>query len=414
LLSVFLTVLASAGMASSQQAPAPATKPTDDTIEVHLGKGFDALKEDRYEEAASEFQAALALDPTLVERARFFLAVALFEQHKSSESRSEFEAVRREVGDHPNVLYYLGRLDLEDQNFESAIDNLSKAIVKPPFPDTSYYLGFAYFKQGDLLAAEKWLKKAARLNPNDARVQYQLGFVYRKEGREEEAKKAMTLSEEVRQSGDDETRLRTECGEKLDQGPREDAYAVCDQLYDPNDAEKLTALGVVYAQHGDLEAALKPFRRAAELAPQTLQMQYNLAQTYYQLNRFEEARVPLANAIRRWPDLFQLNTLYGKVLFKLGQESPAYEALRHAHHLNPQDPATTDMLFLTTMGLARKNENAHQYPESLRYLEQAEKLKPQEPAPHRFKAEIYTATGHTAQAATEQQESERLAKAFEK
>jgi len=25
--------------------------------------------------------------------------------------------VRREVGDHPNVVYYLGRLDLMDQNF---------------------------------------------------------------------------------------------------------------------------------------------------------------------------------------------------------------------------------------------------------------------------------------------------------
>jgi Flp pilus assembly protein TadD len=47
--------------------------------------------------------------------------------------------------------------------------------------------------------------------------------------------------------------------------------------------EKLTALGTIYGQRGDLEAALKPFRRAAELAPQSPQMQYNLALAYFQL-----------------------------------------------------------------------------------------------------------------------------------
>jgi hypothetical protein len=42
---------------------------------------------------------------------------------------------------------------------------LNEAVVKPPFPDPAYYLGFVYFKQGDLTAAEKWLKEAAQLNP---------------------------------------------------------------------------------------------------------------------------------------------------------------------------------------------------------------------------------------------------------
>ena len=36
-------------------------------------------------------------------------------------------------------------------------------------------------------------------------------------------------------------------------------------------------------------------------------MQYNLAFTYFELNRVEEARVPIARAYERWPDLFQLH-----------------------------------------------------------------------------------------------------------
>jgi Tfp pilus assembly protein PilF len=91
-----------------------------ETAEAHLGRGYDALRQDRYQTAADEFRAALQLDQKLVTRARFPLAVALFELKQTADARREFEAVRLETGDHPNVLYYLGRLDLQDGNFASA------------------------------------------------------------------------------------------------------------------------------------------------------------------------------------------------------------------------------------------------------------------------------------------------------
>jgi Flp pilus assembly protein TadD len=397
------------GRAASQEAPA-AVPSAVGTPEAHLGKGYDALKQDMYEVAVSEFRAALQLDPSLVLKARFPLAVALFELHRSDEARRELEAVRHEVGDHPNVLYYLGRLDLEDRNFDSAIRNLSKAAAQPPFPDTAYYLGFAYFKRGNLADAEKWLKEAARLNPRDARVLYQLGFVYRKEGREQEAKKTLAASEELRRHDDSEALLKTECGKKLDQGPRDEARSFCEQLYAPDDAAKLTALGTIYGQHGDLEAALKPFRRAAELEPHSPQMQYNLALTYYQLNQFEEARPPLAKAIQRWPDLFQLNALYGADLLKLGENAAAYPALHHAHQLNPEDSGTTDLLYKIALTLAQKSRSEQRYVNALRYLEEAAKLRPREAEPHRSMAEIYTLTHHPAEATAEGLKADRLSK----
>jgi Flp pilus assembly protein TadD len=364
--------------------------------------------------AVAEFRAALKLDPKLALRARFPLAVALFEMKKGDEARREFETVRRETGDHPNVSYYLGRIDLDDQQFDSAILNLSQAIAKAPFPDTAYYLGFAYYKQGDLGAAEKWLKEAAQLIPHDSRVQYQLGVVYRKQGREEEAKQAMALSGEQHQRDSSETQLRLECGKKLDQIPRDEARAFCEQLYDPDDAEKLTKLGTIYGQHGDAVDALKPLRRAAELAPQSPQMQYNLALAYYQLSQFEEARAPLSKAVARWPDIFQLAALYGAVLSKLGEDLPAYQALQHAHELNAQDPATGDLLYLTMLALARKAQGDRQYSTALRYFQEAAKLKPQEPAPHRGLADVYELTGRAQQSLSEQREADRLASIFDR
>jgi tetratricopeptide (TPR) repeat protein len=406
-----LAMITPSGRGFAFQETSAITSTPSDTPEAHLGRGYDALKQDRYDAAAGEFRAALKIDPKLTLRARFPLAVALFELHKSDEARRELEVVRREVGDHPNVLYYLGRLDLDARNFDSAIRNLNQAAAKPPFPDTAYYLGYAYFKQGDLTSAEKWLKVAAETNPRDARVQYQLGSVYRKQGREQDAQEAVATSEELRQRDTNESRIKLECAQKLDQGPREEAFAICEQLYDPANAEKLTALGTTYGQHGELERALKPLHRAAELAPQSPQMQYNLAYAHYQLNQLEEARAPLANALQRWPDLFQLNALYGAVMLKLRQYRPAYDALHHAYQLNPQDPATSELLHTVTVTLASKSQAARQYSDSLRYFEEAATLRPQEPEPHRRMAEIYAALGRPAQAKAEQQKADSLTRA---
>ena len=411
LATVLWTLLALCALAAKGTCQASAGSPgAAATAETHLGNGYEALKNDRYDEAVSEFRTALDLDPKLVQRARFPLAVAFFEMHKPEEARREFDEVRREVGDHPNVLYYLGRLDLEGGNYQGAIHNLTQAAAQPPFPDTAYYLGFACFKQGDLTSAEKWLKEAAKANARDSRVQYQLASVYRKLGREDEAKQALALSKELRQRDDSESQLRRECGEKLEKGPREEAHALCDQLYDPDNAERLTSLGTLYGQHGDPEAALKPFRRAAELAPHSPQMQYNLAMVYYQLNRFAEAKAPLSGALKRWPDLFQLNSLYGAVLLQLGEEQQGYAALQHAHELNPQDAGTSDLLYRAALALAQKSQGARQYADSLRYLGEAAKLRPKEPEPHQRMAAIYTLTARTAEATAEQREAERLAK----
>ena len=377
--------------------------------EAHVSRGYDALKQDRYTVAVDEFRAALVLDPTLVLRARFPLAVALFEMHKSDDARRELEAVRQVVGDHPNVMYYLGRLDLLDHKFPDAVQHFNKALAKPPFPDTYYYLGYAYFRQGDLSAAENWLKQAAVATPHDSRVPYQMGFVYRQQGRKEESDKAFAEAEQLRKRDADEARIQSECVKELDQGPGAEARAICDQLYDAGDADRLTELGTLYGQHGDYEAALKPLQRAAELSPQSPQTQFNLAMDYFQLKRFQEARAPLQSALKRWPDLFPLNALYGAVLWKLGEELPAYQALQHAHELNPGDSGTVDLLYTASLELAGKSQDIRQYSDALQYCQKAAALRPAEAEPHRRMARIYALTGRPAQASAEQQQAHRLA-----
>jgi tetratricopeptide (TPR) repeat protein len=399
------------GFAQDHAENTAGTVASGETPQAHLGAGYEDLKNNRYEGAAREFRAALALDPKLVLQARFPLAVSLFELHRTEEARHEFEAVRREAGDHPNVEYYLGRLNLSEGKLDAAILELNKAVAHPPFPDTAYYLGYAFLKRHDLRPAEQWLIKAAELAPRDAAVQYQLGLLYSEAGRKEEAQRAYSRSEQLRQHDAEVDRLRVECKQRLNQGSLDNARPVCEQLFDPDDAEKLTMLGTIYGEGGYYAEALKPLRRAAELSAGSPQMQYNLAFDYFQLNRYAEAREPLAKAVERWPDLYPLNVLLGAVLSKLGEELSAYRVLRHAHELNPRDPSTAATLYEVTFKLGQKTLAGKQYAESQRYLSEAARLRPQEPEPHHLLAEIYDVTGQRSEAAEERRQLERLAAA---
>jgi predicted Zn-dependent protease len=92
----------------------------------------------------------------------------------------------------------------------------------------------------------------------------------------------------------------------------------------------------------------------------------------------------------------------------LGEERQAYEALHHAHELNPQDPGAKDYLYQVTMSLAQKSLAGEEYPSSQRYLGEASRLRPQQPEPHRLLAEIYDATGRQAEAAEERRQADEL------
>ena len=393
---------------SQDHAGSPAAVPPGNTTQSHLGAGYDDLKNSRYEAAAREFRAALTLDPKLVMQARFPLGVSLFESHQPEKARLQFEIVRREAGDSPSVEYYLGRLDLAEGKLDGAIAELTKAAAQPPFPDTASYLGSAYLKRHDLASAEKWLRKAADLAPHDPAVEFALGQLYKEQGNTDAAQQAFSRSEELRRRQEEVDRLRVDCTQKLAQAPLGQARAVCDQLFDPDDVEKLTILGTLYGNHGDTEAALKPLRRAAELSPNSPQMQYNLAMCYFQLGRYQEARQALAKAVEQWPDLFPLSALYGAVLEKLGEDLPAYVAYHHAHELNPQDANAASALYALALNLGEKSSSANHYADAMRYLNEAALLRPQEAEPHRRLAAVYEAAGRRKEAEAEQREADRV------
>jgi tetratricopeptide (TPR) repeat protein len=297
----------------AQSGPSPA----NDNVEIHLARGHEALKNNRMREAEKQFRAALALNPRLTLRARFPLAVTLFNLQDREEARKQFQLIRAQTGDDPDLSYYLGRLDLMDGKLDSAIRNLTIAVSNPPFPDAPYYLGYAYLRKGDAASAEKWLKKAAELSPRDSRVQLRLGNTYRAMGRIAQSEKAFARSAELHRQDVTATEQALECGRDLQTLPLAQARLACEKLFDPEDMGKLVSLGVLYGQHGDYVDAVAPFGAAVELNPDSYENQYNLGLTYFRLRLYREARLPLEKAVALRPDVFEVNAPLGATLYAL-------------------------------------------------------------------------------------------------
>src|SRR5207249_8206505 len=137
-------------------------------------------------------------------------------------------------------------------------------------------LGSAYLKQGKLEAAKKWLQKAAELNPRDFRVFDHMARVYMKVGRRSEAEQQFALSSSLRQHYNEASRQGLDCIQALTTQALEEARATCQKLFDPTDPDKLVTLGMIYGNQDHYAESIKPFERAAQLDPDSFEVQHNL------------------------------------------------------------------------------------------------------------------------------------------
>jgi Flp pilus assembly protein TadD len=390
---------------ATQFIPAVAQSPD---VQAHVGKGYELEKDDRFAEAAAEFQAALAIDPNLP-RARYQLAVCYFALARHDDARREFTRLRTETRNDPSVVYFLGRLDLVEHHPDAAIGELQSVVAKPPFPDTAYYLGSAYLEKGDLTSADRWFKKALPLNPRDFRIPDHLARIDQREGHSAEAEQQYTLASRLRENYNQAAQEGVDCTAALDKGATDSSQNACGKLNQPDDPDRLTSLGMIYGRHGLYAAAVEPLRRAAELDPDSYEIEHNLGLTYFRLKRYQDARGPLERAVALRPDFFDSNALLGATLFALQQDAEAYRVLDHAHKLNPQDADTRELLFKSATILGTENYQAKRYGEAVKFLQTAEELNPQDPQVHMRLSVVYAEAGDRQRADLEKQTAQRLA-----
>ena len=92
---------------------------------------------------------------------------------------------------YPYILNYLAYLWVDNnRNLDKAEKMLIKAVEDSNYQDGAIIdsLGWLYFKKGEMQLAEKWITDAYKLEPSEPEIIDHLSQVYKRQGRNKEAK----------------------------------------------------------------------------------------------------------------------------------------------------------------------------------------------------------------------------------
>lgn len=144
----------------------------------HMRAGLQARKEQRWQDAAREFEAALRLAPNVAE---VWANLGVVRQNQG-QMAAAVEAFRKALELKPNlpgVDGYLGYALLMTGRAEAAVPHLEKAYKEAPGnPRLGGWLGLAYLESGDYRKAVRQLEAARRQTPKDLNVLLYLARAY--------------------------------------------------------------------------------------------------------------------------------------------------------------------------------------------------------------------------------------------
>ena len=166
---------------------------------AHQLRAEDYALRQKFDDAAKEFQAALAVRPHEPELHEA-LGELYFDSQDYDTAISELQQALTLDPSRTHALYLLGRLYVQKHETEKALPYLERALhLQPDLPEANSLLGTVYLRMGQYARAIPKLEKAAGTD-HYGNVHYQLYEAYRKLGQPEHAQKELALSQNLRRS----------------------------------------------------------------------------------------------------------------------------------------------------------------------------------------------------------------------
>ena len=132
--------------------------------------------------AAHEFERAVALKPDFIE-AYLELGHVLLEIGDTGRATAVIESAGVRIGDRPHLLSRYGVLLLKLKSPVRALEALSRAVkAEPDNARLRFHLGRAYFELGQFSSAVQAWRKAIQLDPNYAQAYNFLGYLHAERG----------------------------------------------------------------------------------------------------------------------------------------------------------------------------------------------------------------------------------------
>ena len=290
--------------------------------------GHSLLKEERYEEALSEFQRVLASNPKSYEAVLGSASVHVRQKNFDEAGRLYQRAMALKPLE-PKGYMRAGVAYLRASDYESA-QRAFEDLLALGGRDARAHLGLAqcYIKQGKTDEAVPHLREALRLAPDDPRVRTLLSQLYTKEG---QVDRAIAELEAIAREKPDHRRTRVMLGRLYSQS--ENPEGAVESLtwateQGAGGAMLWHLLAGAQLQTGQEDAAEEALRKAVELRPRGVSDKLRLAEVLISRGKGEEARALLKSMPRRKGVTSQVHRLSGDLHWREGRAREAAECYR--------------------------------------------------------------------------------------
>jgi tetratricopeptide (TPR) repeat protein len=382
-----------------------------DSAALHMLFGRAYLVAKIPQQAITEFQHAITLDPKYP-RAHGFLGYAYLEHYQEEgypKAREEFEKELKLHPDEYQVQELLGIADVNLRDFPAAEAALLHAARLQPQEASIYlYLGETYAATNRNKAAIDVLEKYVQMvgNPEQDKLRdlsrgyYLLGQSLRRLGREDEARKALARSQQIREAkfkydvthifnetkspeDDRESRVSDRLADLLAAGSPEEKQGAQTMIQQglptspanrpsPSVAKETEAtrqyrsfvgeiLGSSYNDLGVMRAKASRFPEAAEFFKQAFAwkpdlpgVDRNWGLASFRAEHFAEAVPPLERQILARPDDAFIRQILGLSYFMLENYAKVVDVLRPLLQHPPEDPG---LLFAWGTALVRTHQS---------------------------------------------------------
>lgn len=317
--------------------------PGEPAPHIALGKNF--FLGNFFGRAAAEFQKAIDLDTDSLQ-ARLGLIQVQERQGNPGETLRMIEETLEMAPGHPEVLFLRGRLRYRRGNYPGAVEDLQASIrAAPGNAEAHFNLGLAHLKQDRFVQAAEQFRETIRADPGHLGAHQNLGRALRLQGADRGAEEEERRFREMRDLQDRKRQILIH---------RDEAIAAYNS--------------------GDFESAVEGLQRIVEVRAEDGQAITYLGSAYLALGKFDKARDFLERGLRLVPgNQFGLMEL-GRLSALRGDFGRAEALLTQAIRVNPEFPFPHYFL----SGIYRSQGRI---PESLREMEEFQKLNPRSRKP---------------------------------
>ncbi len=193
----------------------------------------------------------------------------------------------------PQYQYNVGLVYLQNGSFEEAIKYFNRSLsLRPNFNLALNALGLTYFMKGEFEKAVDYFERCLQVSPNFSESRNHLGSVYQELGMLDKAE------QEFRKAIADETYSSRELPYYnlarlyLTKGRDQEALELVEKSIGLNNRMimSLNLKGVLLERLNRIEEAIESYTSALQIAPDDVNLNYNLAVAYFKADRRGEAK----------------------------------------------------------------------------------------------------------------------------